>query len=183
VTELSLHILDIVHNSVKAQAHLITVDIKEDIVANTFGIVITDDGCGMSEEFLADVTSPFRTTRTTRRVGMGLSLFQNAAEQTGGTFHISSKLGEGTRVEAVFVHNSIDRQPLGDMASTMVSLVSLAPQTEFVYTHCCNGETFCFDTRQIREVLGEVNITEPEILEWIASYIREGLAEIAPEAE
>ena len=170
--EISLHILDIVQNSIRANATLIEISINEDTNSNIMEIEISDNGCGMSEEFLKDVTNPFRTTRTTRKVGLGVPMFKSAAELTGGKFDITSELGRGTKVTAVFVHNSIDRQPLGDMAFTIASLVNSAPDIEFVYTHTFNGMSFDFDTREIRKTLGsEVPLTQPEVLSWIEDYI------------
>lgn len=181
MTELSLHILDIVKNSTKAGASLVEVDITESTARNVIEITITDNGCGMDEEFLKGVTDPFKTTRTTRKVGMGLSLFKTAAELTGGSFDITSKVGEGTVVKAVFVRDSIDRQPLGDMASTMVTLVSGSESTDFVYRHDFNGNVFEFSTVQVKEILGDVAITSSEVLAWINGYIEEGLQEIIAE--
>ncbi|MBE7049314.1 MAG: ATP-binding protein [Ruminococcaceae bacterium] len=172
MVEISLHILDIVQNSVRAKASLIEISVIEDTSSNLLTVRISDNGCGMSEEFLNDVTNPFRTSRTTRKVGLGVPMFKNAAEQTGGSFEISSKLGEGTVVEAKFVYDSIDRQPLGDMAFTMVTIVNSDPDIDYVYTHTFNGLSFDFDTRQIRETLGsEVPLTEPQVLSWIEDYI------------
>jgi len=176
--ELSLHILDIVKNSTKAGATLVRVDIDESEKRNVLNITITDNGCGMDEEFLKDVTDPFKTTRTTRKVGMGLSLFKNAAFLTGGSFDITSKVGSGTVVKASFVRNSIDRQPLGDMASTMVTLIGGSTDTDFVYRHDFDGKVFEFSTAEAKGILGDVAITEPGVLSWIDGYIREGLQEI-----
>lgn len=176
--ELSLHILDIVKNSTKAGASLVTVDIADSAARNAVEITITDNGCGMDRDFLKNVTDPFKTTRTTRKVGMGLSLFKTAAELTGGSFDITSEVGEGTCVKATFVRDSIDRQPLGDMASTMVTLIGGSENTDFVYRHDFDGRVFEFSTIQVKEILGDVTITAPEILSWINGYIEEGLQEI-----
>ncbi len=178
MTELSLHVLDIVKNSTKAGATLVEVDICESTERNSLDIVITDNGCGMDAEFLANVTDPFKTTRTTRKVGMGLSLFKSAALLTGGSFDISSEVGEGTRVCAGFVYDSIDRQPLGDMASTMVTLIGGSENTDFVYRHDYNGKVFEFSTIEVKKILEGVPVTSPEILSWINGYIGEGLQEI-----
>ncbi len=178
MVEISLHILDIVKNSTKAGASLVNVNIEESLSRNFLKVIITDNGCGMDEEFLRDVTDPFKTTRTTRKVGMGLSLFKNAAELTGGSFSISSQVGKGTEVTAEFVRDSIDRQPLGDMASTMITLIGGSEGTDFVYTHSFDGKSFEFSTVEVRKILGEVSITDPEILSWINGYITEGLEQI-----
>ena len=178
MTEISLHILDIAQNSVKAKAKNIGIEICEDIENDIFSVVISDDGSGMDEEFLKNVTDPFKTTRTTRKVGMGLSLFKTAAEVTGGSFDITSKLGVGTRVTAKFVHSSIDRQPLGDIASTITTLIGSDENIDYKYTHIYNGEKFEFDTVMIKEVMQGVSLNTPEVLSWIDEYINEGLKSI-----
>ena len=178
MVELSLHILDIVKNSTKAGATLVTVDIDESIKRNEIKITISDNGCGMDEEFLKNVTDPFRTTRTTRKVGMGLSLFESAAVLTGGSFDIASQKGVGTVVTATFVHDSINRQPLGDMASTMVTLVSGNEDIDFVYRHDFDGKVFEFSTVEIKNVLDGISISSPEIVSWMTGYITDGLDEI-----
>ncbi len=178
--EISLHILDIVNNSVKAEASLISVCVEEAIQENQLRISITDNGCGMDEAFLAQVLDPFRTTRTTRKVGMGLSLFKSAAENTGGDLTITSKKGVGTTVTVWFVYDHIDRQPLGDMGETMLTLISGNTTIDFVYSHSVNDKIFTLDTREIKKILGdEVSLGSPEIVMWLSEYIREGLEEIS----
>jgi len=176
--ELSLHILDIAKNSVKAKASLITINIDEDEEKNLLTIEIIDNGCGMSEDFLKTVKDPFSTTRTTRKVGMGLSLFEVAAEQCGGELKIESELGKGTRVEVTFELNSIDRAPIGDMAGTMTTLISGSPEIDFIYCHKINGKEFALKTEEIKTVLGDVPLDLPEVVMWIDGYIKEGLGEI-----
>lgn len=176
--ELSLNILDIAQNSVKAKASLIEIIIDENIVDNILTIVISDDGCGMSKEFLSRVRDPFTTTRTTRKVGMGIPLFELAANQAGGTLDISSEVGMGTCVTATFLYDSIDRAPIGDITGTIITLVSGSPEIEFRYIHRINGAEFEFDTKKIKEILGDVPIDSAEVLSWIMDYITEGLNEI-----
>lgn len=176
--ELSLHILDIAKNSVKANAGLIEIDIDENEGDNLLKIDIIDNGCGMSEEFLKRVKDPFSTTRTTRKVGMGISLFEAAAEQCGGKLDIVSQLGEGTKVSVTFLYDHIDRAPLGDMAGTMQTLISGSPDIEFLYRHKKNGKEFVLDTRELKKILGDVPLSNPDVLIWIDGYIKEGLEEI-----
>ena len=145
--ELSLHILDIAENSVKAEASLIEIEISEDTGKNLLTIAIKDNGVGMSEEFLKRVKDPFSTTRTTRRVGMGISLFEAAAEQCGGGLEISSEQNVGTEVFVRFQLDHIDRAPLGDMAGTMQTLIGGSPDRDFVYSHSKDGKCFTMDTR------------------------------------
>ncbi len=175
--ELSLHILDIVQNSVKAKATEIKIDINESREENLLEISIADNGCGMSEELLARVKDPFATTRTTRKVGMGISLFEAAAQQCGGHLEIDSELGMGTTLYVCFELDNIDRAPVGDMAETMVTILMSAPEINYVYTHRRSGGEFVFDTKDIKETLGDVPLTNPEVLGWIKEYINEGLSE------
>ncbi|MBO5734344.1 MAG: ATP-binding protein [Clostridia bacterium] len=176
--ELSLHVLDIVNNSIKAKATEIEIEINEQVLKNTLTISIKDNGCGMDKEFLKTVTDPFKTIRTTRKVGMGLSMFQAAAEATGGKLKISSKKGVGTLVCVTFTYDHIDRQPLGNMAETMQILTSGNDSIDFIYHHIKEDKEFLFDTRQIKEILGDVSLANPEITMWIRGHIEEGLAEL-----
>ncbi len=177
--ELSLHILDIVQNSIKADADLIIIDIEADYTSDKLSITVTDDGKGMSKELLEKVTDPFTTTRKTRNVGMGLPLFKMAAEASGGHFDISSKEGMGTVVKASFGISSIDRVPLGEMEETMAMLLMGSPEKDFIMNYQIKTETgvreFNFDTRQIREELDDIPIDEYEIISSIKSYIKENI--------
>ncbi len=173
--ELSLNILDIAKNSVKAEATRIGIKIDENIPDNTLTIVISDNGCGMSEEFVNRVRDPFTTTRTTRKVGMGIPLFELAASQCGGGLEIESKRGEGTVVTARFEYDHIDRAPIGDMPGTITTLISGSPDIDFEYIHVLNGTEFIFDTAEVREVLGGVPLDTADVLNWINEYISEGL--------
>ena len=176
--ELSLHILDIVQNSIKAGAKNIEIKIDENTAANLLTIEINDNGCGMSKEFLAKVKDPFVTTRTTRKMGMGISLFEAAAVQCGGRLDIESEVGVGTRLKAQFELNSIDRAPIGDMAETMLTIISGAPQPEYIYEHKKNDKVFLLDTLQLKEILGDIPLDTPDVLNWIVGFVREGLADI-----
>lgn len=173
MVEISLHILDIAQNSIKAKASLVEIEVIENTADNILTVRISDNGCGMDEAFLKDVTNPFRTTRTTRKVGLGLSMFKSAAELTGGSFDISSSVGEGTVVTAHFVHDSIDRQPLGDMAFTMSTIIGGAPDIDYIYRHSYDGREFDLDTRELRSVLGgDISLAEIDVLNWIENYIK-----------
>jgi len=177
--ELSLHILDIAMNSVKAQASLITINIEEDHKSNLLTVEIIDNGCGMSPEFLKTVRDPFSTTRTTRKVGMGISLFEAAAVACGGKLELSSELGEGTTLKTYFQLDHIDRAPIGDMSGTMIILISGSPDIDFVYRHTKNGKTFLLETSQLRTVLEGVPLNTPDVLSWISDFINEGLSELS----
>jgi len=176
--ELSLHILDITKNSVSAGAKSITLSLTE-TEEHALTIVIADDGCGMTPEFLARVTDPFTTTRTTRKVGMGIPLLMLAAEQTGGSVTITSRHEEeypddhGTTVTATFHTDHIDFTPIGDMVSTMETLIMGSPDIDFAYLHDRNGARVELDTRQLREVLGDVPLDSYEVIQWIGDFLRE----------
>lgn len=172
--ELALHILDIAENSVKANAKLVTIDI--DVHDNLLTIKIIDDGKGMSEEFLQKVTDPFTTTRTTRKVGMGIPLFKQAAETSGGTFEIKSQLGIGTEVKVTFQLDDVDRMPLGDIPSTATTL--LYPDCDFKWIYTIGDESFIFDTREVKEELQGIPIDSPEIIAFLKSMIKENIESI-----
>lgn len=175
--ELSLNILDIAENSVKAGATLITVSLTQ--AGNVLTIEITDDGCGMDAETVRRVTDPFYTTRTTRRVGLGLPLLKLEAEQTGGTLTVTSRTaaqspdGHGTTVRATFHTDHIDCMPLGDVTATLLTLIQGHPQEELAFSHRTDAGTVTLDTRQLREVLGDVPLDTYEVLKWIEGYLRE----------
>lgn len=176
--EISLNILDITHNSIKAKAETIKISIDEQKTENLLKIMIQDDGCGMDKEFLDAVTDPFVTTRTTRKVGLGIPLFKQSAEDAGGEFSISSEVGEGTTVCASFQIDHLDRMPIGDMSSTMVSLIQANDQVRYVYIHKTDRGEFVFDTDELHAQLGEVPLSEPMVLNWIEEYINENLEDI-----
>ena len=171
--ELSLNILDIAQNSISAGASLITIEVSENTIDNTLLIGIYDNGKGMSEEQVKSVIDPFFTTRTTRKVGMGIPLFKMAAEQTGGSFEIKSELGVGTEVRAYFKTNSVDFTPLGDVASTIQMLITMNTDRNFVYKHLVNEKEFVCDTREIKEILGDVPLDTYEVSQWLKDFITE----------
>ena len=165
--DLSLHILDIAQNSIRAGATLIVISLQRQ--EGILDLLVQDNGFGMAQDFLQQVTDPFTTTRTTRRVGLGLPLLKMAAEQTGGTFAIESALGEGTSLHVRFIEGHIDTPPVGWMSDTMVTLIQGAPDIDFVY----RDNAFELDTRALREVLEDVPLNTPEALLWIAEHILE----------
>ena len=173
--DLSLNLLDIAENSVKAGATLTQLLLTQEGDVLTFQVV--DDGCGMTEEILRGVVDPFYTTRTTRKVGMGLPLLRLAAEQTGGTMTVESRhvdthpADHGTVVTAVFHTDHIDCPPVGDVVATVTTLIQGHPDTDFLFVHSINGSAVELDTRQLREILGEVSLAEFEVLQWISGYL------------
>ncbi|MBE6855159.1 MAG: sensor histidine kinase [Ruminococcus sp.] len=177
--ELSLNILDVAENSIRAEASLTEISVTADTAADTLTVVISDNGCGMTEEQCSAVCDPFFTTRTTRKVGLGVPFFKQAAESTGGSFSIRSVPGEGTVVTAVFGLSHIDRMPLGDMTATVHTLVTMHCDTDFLYTYSVDGRSFVLDTREFREILGGVPFDTPEI----SAYIKDFLSENKREAD
>lgn len=175
--ELSLNVLDITQNSVSAGASLIEIALVE--ADGWLTLTVTDNGCGMSRETLKTVTDPFYTTRTTRKVGMGIPLLKLAAEQTGGTFEITSTaaaddpLSHGTVVRAAFDTRHIDMTPVGDMVATMETLLQGHPEIDYVFTHKTQAFTVEMDTRQMRAILGDVALNAPEVLVWVRGYLSE----------
>ncbi len=171
--ELSLNILDVAENSVKAGATLTEITVDEQ--GNTLTLTIRDDGCGMDEETVKAVTDPFYTTRTTRSVGLGVPLLKLAAEQTGGSFGIESSVGEshGTTVKATFDKSHIDFTPLGDVTASILTLIQGHPDTDFYFLHRIDGKEISLDTREIRAVLDGVPLDTYEVIKWIEGYINE----------
>lgn len=176
--ELSLNILDVAGNSLKAQATLVEIQVEECKDRQMLIISIQDNGCGMDEEELAAVTDPFYTTRTTRQVGLGIPLFKMAAEMSGGSFRMESQPGKGTRIEAVFGLNHIDRMPLGDMTATMITLIQGNPEINFVYKHRIDDKNFIADTREMRKILAGIPLNEPRVMTFIKEYMEENLAQL-----
>jgi anti-sigma regulatory factor (Ser/Thr protein kinase) len=148
--DLSLHILDIAENSIKADARTIEIKVTEDIKKDLLVIEIADDGKGMDRAFAEKATDPFVTTRTERRVGLGLSLFAEAARKSNGDLTIRSEPGSGTRIKATFQHSHIDRQPLGDIGQTLIALVTGNPEIDLIYRHKKNKNDYCLDTRRLK---------------------------------
>ena len=176
--ELSLNILDIAQNSISAGASLTEILVKENTAEKTLLIGIYDNGKGMSEEQVKNVQDPFFTTRTTRKVGMGIPLFKLAAEQTGGTFKITSELGVGTRVDALFRTDSIDFTPLGDIEATVSTIVSMNEDKDFVYTRSVDEKEFVFKSADIKVILDGVPLSEPSVITWIEGYIKENTEQL-----
>ncbi len=177
--ELALHILDLAQNSVAAGAALVIVTVALDAEKDLLTITISDDGCGMDEKLLRRVESPFATTRTTRKVGLGIPMFKQCAQMCGGAFEIRSTRGAGTVLTATFQASHVDLPPLGDLKGTMVSLVAGSPvKPDFVLRYSVDGRSFEFDTRPIREALGGMPLSGSEILSWLTEYLTEGIAQV-----
>ena len=183
--ELSLNILDISQNSLKAGAKNVSITLDEVSIANELVITITDDGCGMSQEMVRNVIDPFCTSRKTRKVGLGIPLLKLAAEQTGGYIEIVSKTvaesadNHGTTVKAVFKTDSIDFTPLGDIISTLIVMIQGYPDVDYVFKHTTTKGEVVLDTKEMREVLGtDISLADFEILEWMRNYLEESYSQI-----
>ena len=177
--DLSLHILDIMENSVDAQARRIEVRLDEDPDRDLLTLEIMDDGKGMGARTLQKATDPFFTTRKTRRFGLGLSMISESAKATGGELTVESAPGKGTRVRATFQRSHIDMKPLGDIPQTLLTLIVGHPDIELSYCHTIGGETFSFDTREVRGL----PIGSPKVLRRIGERIREGIDRLTRRAK
>lgn len=177
--ELSLNILDVAKNSVRAGASLIEISLVTDD-DGILTITISDNGCGMSEEVMKSVTDPFFTTRTTRKVGLGLPLLKMAAEQTGGTLTLSSSTeagNSGTVLKAVFDTKSIDCMPMGDIVSTVCILIAGSPEIDFNFSDISSTRRVELKTAMLREILGDVSLAEPEVQQWMKEYLKDQYSE------
>ncbi|WP_418557890.1 ATP-binding protein [Longibaculum muris] len=173
--ELALNILDIAYNSIRAKATLIQIRIEDSVNQNHILIDIIDNGCGMDKETIEKVTDPFYTTRTTRKVGLGIPLFKQNAELTGGYLKMNSKLHQGTHVSAMFVKNHIDTPVMGNIIDTIITLIQADDQIDYEFVYITDEFSFEMKTKEMKEILGDVKITEPEVLLWIKDYMKEGL--------
>ncbi|NCA80148.1 MAG: ATP-binding protein [Sphingobacteriia bacterium] len=176
--DLSLHIIDIFQNSVSAKATKIELLIKENIEQDELLLQFKDNGIGMSTEMLNNVTDAFFTTRTTRKVGLGIPLLKQNAEITGGDFSITSKLGIGTEINVRFKHSHIDRQPFGDLAGAVVLTATSYPKIRFIYHHQKDDLEYIFDTDEINEVLDGISIQSPDVVLMLKELIENNLEEI-----
>lgn len=179
--ELSLHLLDIAENSISAGATRIKIFVGEDTTIDLLQLSVEDNGRGMSPEMVAQVTDPFITSRTTRKVGLGIPLLKFAAESCNGSLNIYSEVGIGTSVDVQFQRNHIDRMPLGDLIGTIFNLVVSNPQVNWVFEYRYNHDSAVFDDLDIKRELGDVPITEPDILACIKDMIRNMILEINPD--
>lgn len=176
--EISLHILDIAENSINAGASTIHIGIIENIKNNKLIIEILDDGRGMDAETVRKITDPFITSRTTRKVGLGIPFLKAAAEACQGLFEIKSLPGQGTQVYVSFQHNHIDRMPLGDIKNTFLSLIVGYPNTRWVFHYRFNERAFELDTEPIKEILGDVPFSDPAVISYLKREIAEGISNI-----
>ena len=175
MNDLSMHILDIIQNSLSAGASRIGLAVREDIVHNLLTITIKDNGKGMTPEQVARVTDPFFTSRTTRKVGMGLPLYRQTAEQSGGALEVESEVGVGTAVTATFGYDHIDRPPMGDLANAVVLMMSANPNHLFRFTYTYNDRTWSIDTEEVNEALDGMPIHDVQVINMIQQIIADNM--------
>ena len=176
--DLSLHILDLIQNSTAVNSTLINLDIIDSIKDNILSFRIKDNGKGMTKEFLAKVTDPYSTTRTTRKVGLGLPLIKMNAENCGGGFKIESELGIGTNLTFWFEHNNIDRPPMGDIAGVFVLTIAQNEDIRFIMSYKTDNDIFTFDTDQVKETLDGIPLNNNDIIKFLREMIEENIKEI-----
>jgi len=182
VQELSMHILDLVQNSLAAGASFVEIRIEEEASQNLMIIEIQDNGHGIPQEMQPRVTDPFTTSRNTRPVGLGLSLCKAAAERCVGKLQVESEWGRGTKIRVTFQHDHFDRAPLGDMGETLAVLITANPKTDFSYRHRVGNQRYSFDTREMRAILGDVALDGCAVVEFVKEDVRKGLKNIGVEA-
>ncbi len=176
--DLSLHILDITENSIKSKAKNIKIKFEENLKKDISCLEISDDGQGMDKQILDKTQDPFFTTKNTRPVGLGIPLLSEAAKAANGTFSIKSKPGKGTSLKAVFQSSHIDKKPMGDIASTLISIISGHPEVNLVYLHKLNGKKYKLDTKEIKSQLNGIPLNSPEVLKAIKLNINKGIDSI-----
>ncbi len=176
--ELTLHILDIAANSVSAGADKIFISIDENINLDTLTIKVIDNGKGMNAEMVKRITDPFVTSRTERKVGLGIPLLKLAAELCNGNFEINSELGKGTEVIAQFQHSHIDRMPLGNIPDTLLMFELGTPEVNWVFSVKKNDKEFYFDDADVKKELEGISITEPDVIRFIRSLFEESIQEL-----
>lgn len=179
--EITLHLLDITENSVSAGAKNIKIEISEDLKDDRLSVSVQDDGKGMDADTVAKITDPFTTSRTTRNVGLGIPLLKDAAEFCNGGLTVHSTMGKGTTVSVAFQHSHIDRMPLGDLPTTILSMVVAHDEIHWIFNYAYRSDhgekrTFVFDDEPIKETLGDVPLSTPEVLGYIRQTLEEGIA-------
>jgi histidine kinase/DNA gyrase B/HSP90-like ATPase len=182
--EIALHLLDIAENSVAAESKNISIHVHEDLYNDRLTTSVIDDGRGMDAQTAQQVQDPFYTTRTTRNVGLGIPLLKLAAEMAEGSFSLQSEPGHGAWVEAEFRHSHIDRMPLGDLAATFLTLLISHPQVEWTFLYRVTDENeqsrdFLFESSELKSKLGDISLTEPEVLTFLRGIFEEGIEAVA----
>jgi hypothetical protein len=184
--EIALHLLDIAENSIAAESKNISIHIHEDLIHDRLSACVIDDGRGMDAATVQQVQDPFCTTRTTRKVGLGIPLLKLAAEMADGSFSLQSDVGNGAWVEAEFCHSHIDRMPLGDLSSTFLTLLIAHPEIDWTFLYRVTDKgtksrDFLFESAELKSELGDISLTEPEVLTFLRSLFEEGIEAVAPQ--
>jgi len=179
--DIAMYILDIGNNSIRAKASFVEISFVESSQLDSCTLKIDDDGCGMSAKQLENVRNPFYTTRNTRKVGLGMSFLDQLASQCNGNLVIESEVGKGTKLTLNYQRSHFDAPPIGDIASSMIALIQADGKMEYLFSYEIDRTNFEFDTKQIKELLDGVSITEPSILLWLKDYIDEGLKRLKEE--
>ncbi|MEG0368257.1 MAG: ATP-binding protein [Coprobacillus sp.] len=173
--ELALNILDIAYNSIRAHASQIQIHVLDSMKENRIVITIIDNGDGMDSKQVNNVANPFYTTRTTRNVGLGIPLLKQNAELTGGYLNIQSQLSIGTTIETCFIKDNIDTPMMGDLIETMATLIQADANIDYEFKYETDNINFSMDTKEMKEILGDVDINTPEVILWLKDYMKEGM--------
>ncbi len=181
MNNLAMHIMDIVQNAIRAGGRFIVIKVDEQPQSNYLSITIEDDGSGIPEDIVQNITDPYVTTRNTRNVGLGLSLFKQSAEQSDGYINIDTKTNVGTIIKAVFMYDHIDRPPIGNIAETIVVLVTTNTAIDFLYEHNYNDKNYTFDSREIKEILQDTPFSAPGIYTFLKEMVAENVRVIQAE--
>lgn len=176
--ELAMHVYDLMENSTAANSTEVSLTIRDSIKDNIYAFTIIDNGKGMTPEFMAKVTDPYTTSRTTRKVGLGLPLIKMNTENCGGGMKLQSEVGKGTRLDFWFQHNHWDRPPMGDLAGTIVMLCAAHEDIHIIYKHITDQDEFVFDTAEIHEALDGMSMNDVKVMGWLKDMIQENLEEI-----
>ncbi len=171
--ELSDHLMDAAMNSVRAGAKNIALSVVADGTKGRLTMSIADDGTGMTEEMVRRASDPFYSTKTGRKVGLGVPLLKGVADLCSGEFHIRSRPGKGTEIEVALPLDHPDLPPLGDVKETMLLLSVSNPGVKFSFRYDANGREFLLDTGEIAKLLGEVPINHPEVIAFLRRYVRD----------
>ncbi|MDP2965915.1 MAG: ATP-binding protein [Pelolinea sp.] len=176
--ELSLHILDIAENSVNAGATKIGISVVENLNKDELIINIKDNGKGMDPEKLKNIADPFITSRTTRKIGLGIPFLKAVAEACEGGLEIASERGFGTELQVRFKHSHIDRMPLGDLKSTWLNLLIGYPKVHWVLVYTINDKTYTLDDQPIKEVLNGIPLSDPQVIRYLKDEIANGFESV-----
>jgi hypothetical protein len=187
--EIALHLLDLAENSVAADASQIKIQVTEDLDADRLRLSLLDNGKGMSAEMAQQVSDPFFTSRTTRKVGLGIPLLKAAAQACNGDLSIHSQVGKGTRIDVDFQHSHIDRMPLGNLGETLLNLIVSHPEINWLLDYKALGQgnnllaSFDFDDQPVKEILDGISLCEPEVLSYLRGALKEGIQSVQEQVE